>query len=332
MDETKSKSHPEDCLETNYVDPMIALLIPKPKMTLGEHFDRNTDKIQDKGCCLRFDNACCSMLGRWWNVRYKWQREVVRFVEQPLFHIIVIALVLIDCFIMITEFILDFIKLKKSCDSKHINHTTEHNGQMYDQIEFIAEILDYCSLALLVVFVIEVLIKVYAFGRHWWNFHEKKMEWLDATIVIASFIIDLITMHRDNVFAGIPLLFISLRLWRFIGIINDVAQTIRSQDENKKKHLSTNYHDVIDVLLTISEKKTVMLSEFGHGMTPDNSDNVLKNFETIDESCRTILGHCPHPSSLDSITEMNHHLLGTIGRLRLILFTISSSSNKNVDN
>ncbi|CAF3571264.1 unnamed protein product [Rotaria sp. Silwood1] len=333
MDEMKSEPHLEDNMETNYVDPLIALLIPKPTMTLGEHFDRNTDKIQDKGCCLRFDNACCSMFGRWWNVRNKWQRELVRFIEQPLFHIIIIALVLIDCLLMITEFILDFITLKKPCDLKNLNHTIAHDGkEMYDRIEFIAGILDYCSLALLTVFVVEIFVKVYAFGRHWWNFHEKKMEWLDATIVMASFVIDLITIRRDNLFAGIPLLFISLRLWRFIGLINDVAQTIRSQDENKKKQLSTNYHEVINVLLAILGKKTVIISELGREMTLENYNDVLKKCETIDESCRTILGNCPHPSSLDSIMEMNHHLLDAIGKLRLTLFTISPSSSKNIDN
>ncbi|CAF1068548.1 unnamed protein product [Rotaria sordida] len=64
------------------------------------------------------------------------------------------------------------------------------------------------------------------------------MEWLDAIVVIASFVLDIVMMYKDNIFAEISLLFISLRLWRLTRIINSVAQTIRSEDETKKKHLA----------------------------------------------------------------------------------------------
>jgi len=323
MDKNASKSSRDGRLEPCSFDPVIALLIPKPKMTIIDKLEQNTDETQDKGCCLGFDNACCSILGRWWNVRYKLQRGIIRFVEKPLFHIAIIVLVLIDCLLVITELILDFIKLKKPCGSKTINHDIGHGAEDENhRIEMIVEILHFSSLALLAVFLLEVLVKVYAFGRHWWNFHQKKMEWLDAIIVIVSFAVDLASLHKSNVFVEISLLFISLRLWRFIRIINCVAQTIRSEDETKKKHLVTSYHELLELLLTISEKKTAMISELGCDMIPEDFDSIIEKFQTIDQSCRTIIEHHPHLSSLKAATEMAHHLQDTAEKLRLTSLTM----------
>ncbi|CAF3348098.1 unnamed protein product [Rotaria socialis] len=178
----------------------------------------------------------------------------------------------------IAWFVLDFIALKKSCDSKTISHATQkHNNEdERDYIELAAEIIEYCSMALLSLFLVEVLIKIYVFGRHWWNFQEKRMEWLDAIVVIAAFAFGLATMHRQDLFAGIPLLFISLRLWRIIEIINSVAQTVQSEEEIRKKHLVDSYHHLIEELLNILEKKTLTISDVGPEMTRETYDETLE--------------------------------------------------------
>lgn len=209
-----------DGSEPSYVDPVLALLLPKPQMPSEQYFQTNKSDTEDRGCCAHFDNACCSMVSRWWNVRYKWQREVVHVVEQPIFHITIIVLVLLDCFFIVSGLMLDFILLKKPCEQKPHGHTTSHHDDvMSERIEQAAEILEYCSLVLLTIFIIEVLMKIFAFGRHWWNFHKKLFEWFDAIVVISSFVIDLINIHKKNFFTGVPLLFISLRLWRFVSYL-----------------------------------------------------------------------------------------------------------------
>ena len=210
MEGKKSNSNQPSRLEPYCVDPVIALLIPKVKITTIEKVEDNTDEVREKGYC--------SLLDRWWNVHYDLQRGIIRFVEQPMFHIAIIVLVLVDCLLVIAELIIDFIKLKKPCGSKTNNRTTAHDeADEHHRLEIAVEILHYSSLALLALFLLEVLAKVYAFGRHWWNLREKKMEWLDAIIVIASFIVDVVSIHHSNVFTEISLLFISLRLWRFVS-------------------------------------------------------------------------------------------------------------------
>src|SRR5689334_10074800 len=87
-----------------------------------------------------------------------------------------------------------------------------------------------------------------------------------------------------------------------------VAQSIRAQDESKKQHLAFTYVQVIELLLTVSEKKTNIMLELRREMTPENFDDVIKQFSGIDQSCRHILEHCPRPSSLNAVTDIAHHL------------------------
>ena len=161
-------------------------------------------------------NSSC--LIRWWNGQFKHQRAIVHLVERTMFHVGIIVLVLIDCLLVVGELMLDFIYLSEKCDrnrTKHSNGGEEDAGN--HQLELAIEILHYASIGLLAIFVLEVLVKIYGFGKKWWNIRQKKMEWLDALIVIVSFVIDIYFLRRPNVIAEISLLFISFRLWRIVS-------------------------------------------------------------------------------------------------------------------
>ena len=163
------------------------------------------------------DNNCGSFLAQWWNVTYRHQRFIVHTVEKTIFHVVIIILVLVDCVLIIAELMLDFIDLKERCGKKN-ESSTRHEEAGHSKLEVAIEVLHYGSIFLLAVFVLEVLIKIYAFGKKWWNFRQKKMEWLDAIIVIVSFAIDIYFLQRSNVLAEISLLFISFRLWRIVSL------------------------------------------------------------------------------------------------------------------
>ena len=161
-----------------------------------------------------------SCLDRWWNVVPNHQRTIVHVVEKTIFHIAVVILVLVDCILVIAELMLDFILLNQKCGNNNKTKavTETHDDGKYDKLELAIEILHYASIALLGIFVLEIILKIYAFGKKWWNFREKKMEWLDAIIVIVSFIIDVTLLNTQSVIAEISLLFISFRLWRIVSI------------------------------------------------------------------------------------------------------------------
>jgi len=171
-----------------------------------EQFDQESNEIETK--------SCCSCFNQWWNCQFKHQHFIVHIVEKTTFHIGIIVLVLADCLLVVGELMLDFINLSEKCANKTRN--IEHEEVENYKLEFAIEILHYSSIVLLCIFVLEVLIKIYGFGKHWWDFREKKMEWLDAIIVIVSFIIDIYFLKSPNVIAEISLLFISFRLWRIV--------------------------------------------------------------------------------------------------------------------
>lgn len=179
-------------------------------LTTVEQFEQESNAEESKGCC-----SCGS---RWWNGRFKHQLFIAHTVEKTAFHIGIIVLVLVDCILVVGELMLDFIYLSEKCQNKakssnHSGHEAEENHVL----ELSIEILHFASIALLAIFVIEVFVKIYAFGKHWWNYRERKMEWLDAFIVLLSFAIDIYFVKKPNVIAEISLLFISFRLWRIVS-------------------------------------------------------------------------------------------------------------------
>ncbi|CAF1201389.1 unnamed protein product [Rotaria sordida] len=301
-------------------------------MTVVEKVERNAEEAQEQGCCFKFDNACCSLLGKWWNVRYEWQRRILRVIEQPIFHIVIIGLVLVDCLFVIAQIILDFIKFNKMCKSGRLNKTAAHNEHEDHGIELTIEVLHFSSLALLAVFVVEILVKVFVFGRHWWNYHDKKREWLDAIVVLASFTLDIVLTYKNSMFAEVSLLFISLRLWRLTRIINSVAQTIRSEDAAKKKQLAASYNKLIELLLIVSEKKSFAISNLDREMIPESYHNIIDEFEAIDQCCHTILRGCERTSSVNAVTEMARRLQDATEKFQLKPQTNSQLSDSKINN
>ena len=176
--------------------------LSESSLTTVEQFEEESNSNENESCC-----PCLSL---WWNGRLKHQRFIAHIVEKTVFHIGIIVLVLVDCLLVVGELMLDFIYLTEKCKNhtKSSGHETEENHNL----ELSIEILHFGSIALLSVFV-----KIYAFGKHWWDHRERKMEWLDAFIVFLSFAIDVYFLKEPNVIAEISLLFISFRLWRIVS-------------------------------------------------------------------------------------------------------------------
>ncbi|CAF3992634.1 unnamed protein product, partial [Rotaria magnacalcarata] len=98
-----------------------------------------------------------------------------------------------------------------------------------------------------------------------------------------------------------------------------VAQTIRNEEETKKKHLAASYSKLIELLLNIGEKKSLVISDLGHKMISQNDRNIIGKVEALDRSCRSILQDCHHTSSLSVVNEMAHRLQDVTEKLQLEL-------------
>ncbi|CAF1613929.1 unnamed protein product [Didymodactylos carnosus] len=170
---------------------------------LGTHPTKNTSYENESNCC-----------SKWWHQGFPHQRHICHVVEQTYFHILIIFFVFIDCILVLVEIMLDIIKLKSECE-QHDHHN--------EYIELTLEICHYSSIAILSLFVIELFVKIYAFARTYWNLHEKKMEYLDAVIVLLSLAIDLYFLKGEEKAIGHrTLLIVSFRLWRIVRIINSM--------------------------------------------------------------------------------------------------------------
>ncbi|CAF1117612.1 unnamed protein product [Adineta ricciae] len=287
----------------SHIDPIFALLMPDPEKFSPEYDETNFKKDY----CLDVTNEHCSVINRWWNVQYKCQQTIIHSVEQPLFHTIIIVLVLIDCVFVKAELFFDFLILHKACHSNtSSNYSIAHNH--HNDMETAIKVLEYSSLAILTVFVIELFVKVYAYGRFWWNLSERKMEWIDAIIVLLSYVIGFSIIYQNNVFAKTTLLVIFLRLWRSVRIIHSIVHTLLFQHEQKKKRLFTSYHELVEIFLTLSERKTAILSKCADSI-------VVEKCEVIDHSCRAVLQQCTDSSSLSVVDDLTHDLQNAVEEL-----------------
>ncbi|EDO34401.1 predicted protein [Nematostella vectensis] len=133
----------------------------------------------------------------------------------------IIALVIIDCIIVIAELLVDLEILKV-----HHDNPAPH-------------ILHDVSIAILSLFIIELIVKIYAMGM---EFFHHKLEVFDGIVVIVSFALD-IAFSGGNAAEGASLLII-LRLWRVTRIVNGIILSVKMQDEKKIHHL----HKVIEEL------------------------------------------------------------------------------------
>jgi hypothetical protein len=161
---------------------------------------------------------------KWWNQRFQHQETILRIIESNSFRFLAIFLVVIDTILIIAELMLDSFKVHHECKIAHKLSKAEQH-LMKHRIELAAEIAHFSSIAILLFFTIELIVKIYACGKEFWNIRKKKMEYFDAFIVITSLIIDLYFLQDEKKIIGEELILLfAFRLWRFVRIINSKLQ------------------------------------------------------------------------------------------------------------
>ncbi|CAI9719326.1 Hypothetical predicted protein [Octopus vulgaris] len=121
-------------------------------------------------------------------------------------------------------------------DNNSISHGEDHGhggGHHGHSDKEIAEhTLHYASLAILCIFLVEVICKVIAEGTH---LLKHKAEVLDAIVVVVSFTLDIVFSFVDVAQAAKDAagLMVMLRLWRITRIINGVIISVQMEAEKK---------------------------------------------------------------------------------------------------
>ncbi|XP_052822498.1 uncharacterized protein LOC106880339 isoform X3 [Octopus bimaculoides] len=109
-------------------------------------------------------------------------------------------------------------------------HGGGHHG--HSDKEIAEHTLHYASLAILCIFLVEVICKVIAEGTH---LLKHKAEVLDAIVVVVSFTLDIVFSFVDVAQAAKDAagLMVMLRLWRITRIINGVIISVQMEAEKK---------------------------------------------------------------------------------------------------
>ena len=132
------------------------------------------------------------------------------------FQMIIIGLVAIDFLIVLVQLLMDIQVIK---------------GVHHDHLAI--QILHYTSIVILGLFLIEIVVKLYAFGL---DFFHHKLEVFDAIVVIVSFALDIAYSGNMDAWDAIGLL-VLLRLWRVVRIVNGIVLSVKIEMDEKMHHL-----------------------------------------------------------------------------------------------
>lgn len=147
-------------------------------------------------------------------------REVRRFMKKVLtshkFHVSVVVLVIVDCFVLIAELVIDHLEdaLNESIGyhaTKSVNHLGNHTSPIsmvsshieHKQTGFgawgpffhmLEELFKFTSFTILSIFMVEIILKLIFIPRTFC----KVLEIFDAFIVVSSFTLKILLFHREH--------------------------------------------------------------------------------------------------------------------------------------
>lgn len=169
-------------------------------------------------------NKCnrLNCLSQWWKQTYSHQKHLVSFLEHPLFHLLIILLVIAECASVITEILLHNVKSQYACKYSFYSSRQRSDNKTYN-LERAIDISHYISLSILSIFIFELFLKIYALGYHYWNCKENhKLDYFDAFLVVFSFSAEIyfLVIDKESFIAHSAILIVILRLWHLLRIAN----------------------------------------------------------------------------------------------------------------
>ncbi|KXL48938.1 hypothetical protein M433DRAFT_400 [Acidomyces richmondensis BFW] len=141
----------------------------------------------------------------------KIRRETKHFLTSKTGHYSVLVLVSVD----ISSIFADIILQLETCE----RHVPEKDGDKASSILGIFSLIFSC------LFMVELIASIWAFG---WQYFKSWFHCLDATVIIAGFIIDVLL---KGVLEEIGSLVVVLRLWRVFKIIEELSAGAEEQME-----------------------------------------------------------------------------------------------------
>ena len=142
------------------------------------------------------------------------QKEKMRHIlHSKAIHLIIIILVLFDSVLVVIELLFD-LRIIGPPNGEHV----------------IREIFHGFSIGILTMFMIELVLKVWA-DRH--HFIRHKIEVLDGFVVSVSWVIDIVLVFINSVALLVTELLLLLRLWRIFRIVNGIIVAVKTKADER---------------------------------------------------------------------------------------------------
>lgn len=200
------------------------------------------------------------------------RERLAHIFESQRFHILIIALTMLDLVFIVSELCIESIAQQASCVlvEEHGGHV-EAKIELSPQVELALEVLFWLSISILIIFCCEIIGKFLVYGPRFFIKHP--FELLDAVVVVTSLVLDLVFHHTDEAIAIEILIF--LRLWRIIRVMDGVAGEVQESMEMK---LTPVEHEMETLKKELKEKdeeiarlkKAAGISESETAMTTAN--------------------------------------------------------------
>ncbi|XP_078523604.1 voltage-gated hydrogen channel 1 isoform X2 [Lissotriton helveticus] len=193
---------------------------------LQEEHEQHVDHEQPKETAIQIQHSF--MEAHSFRQALKW------LLSSHNFQVAIICLVIIDALFVLVELLLDLEIIAP--DHEHIAPRVFH----------------YMSLSILSFFLIELFFKLYAFQA---EFFHHKFEVMDAIVIVVSFVLDIVYISREDIFAAVGLL-ILLRLWRVARIINGIIISIQIRAEEKINKLKDEKKQLADQVALLQQQNS----------------------------------------------------------------------------
>lgn len=148
----------------------------------------------------------------------KSRHEIGELIESKKAHVLILVLTSIDILLVILQIGASLLGLDDS-----------------EEAEWILELFAHASLAIVSIFVVEIFLKVYAFGfSYFWSSNPHGyLHLADAVIIIISFLLEIFLKGAEQELGSLLIIF---RLWRVIKLTGTVAiETAEHQQEQLER-------------------------------------------------------------------------------------------------